>query len=301
MMKRILFLLLHFLISQALANLPEGHLLYPRDRLSIELIGIEPGLSLPAIKRQKNKCEQDLLQNHLCTILRDFHNPTNHLSSTQEFWRSETQFIFFGERHIDQQLQLELSAQLNQLSQDGFDHLALEMFNSSVQAQLDAYVMDFISIEEILLVLSRDWSYQNDGYRVLLETAKSLNMKIIALDDRKKHPINDTFSDDLIRRDQHMVEILKNYLDEKVVIYTGRLHAYKSFSLDGQSPVPTIMSELSKAKPELIMENYFLYTRKSSGLLANLLRLDSAPLIEGVIKIPALKSYIDGVVLSRFP
>jgi hypothetical protein len=298
-MKQVMLFLLFF--NSAWATLPEDHFLFPRDLLAIQLIGIENSMSRSQLKRHRARCLNDLFQNETCSILNDFYNPANHQSSTQSFWNPQTQIIFFGERHIDQQLQQELSAQLINLHQDGFDHLALEMFNSSAQEQIDAYLNNELSIEQILVVLGQDWSYRNEGYRLLLETAKSQGMKIIGIDNRRGNTNKLSFSEDLIRRDIHMASVLSQYLDEKLIVYTGRLHSYHSFSLQGQPVVKTIISELKNYKPGLEIETYFLSIKRSSGLFAKLLQMDNAPIINGVFKSPTLQPYIDGFVLSRYP
>lgn len=216
----------------------------------------------------------------------------------------DTQVLFFGERHLDQGLQIEFSNLLYTLHAKGFLTLAMEMFPKSTQKDLDLYFQGQISLDEIIDVLSKHWAYKKDGYRKILTVAKSLNMKIIGLDDRT-NPLKLDFWPEFYQRDSFMAQNLAHEFmtsNSKIVVYTGSLHSMKSFGDKDYEPTLTqkFKSQLQQHSLDIKTQNFILRNTEVSRPYKALTELNKKYKNQNIIThSEELSLYSDGVIYLR--
>lgn len=186
-----------------------------------------------------------------CAFLSYFKDQAEPLSPAP-FRLIKSKVIYFGETHIYQGSKTALIQLLPTLHESGFDHLGLEMFNSSQQPALDAYAKGEISLPEITMELEKTWTYNSTQYAKILETAKNLGIRIVALDirdDALSHPV---FALTLHHRDLHMAAKIAEALalnpKAKLVAFTGSLHAACAWNLKGGLP----------SQPEILQKEFQL-------------------------------------------
>lgn len=209
--------------------------------------------------------------------------------------------LFFGERHVDYEAQNEFAGILHVLHKQGYNTLAMEMFPASTQDHLDLYSQDQLSLDNLMTVLKEHWNYKNDGYRVILKTAKKLKMRIVGIDDRTK--ISNVFWSDLFYRDDVMAQNLTlEYLasgQQKMVVYTGRLHATKSFGSNPQiqSLSQKLKNNLQSYGLDIHVQNYIFRLVLKGKAYKHLLNLhvqhdDQTTMVSS----DYFKKYIDGTI-----
>lgn len=227
-------------------------------------------------------------------------------SDTGEFNLSQilskaNQVIFFGERHLNIDVQEKMAELIEALSKERIQVLALEMINSRDQEAVDLYLQDDISLEEMKSIFEKGWKYESSGYMKMLEAAKKGGLKVLALDDRPRFNDSD-FSENLIGRDIHMASVLNDYLRQNpthnIIVYSGKLHAFKSLGND--SVADTIADIVKKENPLLRTSHYLMFGRKESSLLRESLKALSLKTENSFVKSEALAPYIDGAIFLNW-
>ncbi len=277
--------------------LPENHLLYPRSAQAIYLTGIEVLATPNQVKRAIEHCEKPVL---LCELISSFKNSSN-LSAVEEYFSNTTaQLVFLGERHINQEIQFSLANLLPIFKKNQFEAIALEMFNHEDQFYLDQFNQGELSIEELEVILKKNWNYSSAGYLAIFQTARELNLKLLALDDRQ-NTTHLNFSDNLIERDRIMARTLQKNLksnpNKKIIVYTGRLHGFQSF--DTQEAL-TISEILKKDRPDLKTESYLFFSYREKSVIPEM-RKALSPYRNLVFKSSELSPYFDGAILLGEP
>jgi uncharacterized iron-regulated protein len=129
--------------------------------------------------------------------------------------------VFIGEHHPNESSRKYVISQLGDLKEKGFTVLALEMFNSKNQELLDRFSKNEASSKDLLMYLKAEWGWRPETYVALLEEAKKLGMKLVAIDDRT--------GGDTPARDQNMAQVLAKLVVEqpetKIVVFSGGIHA----------------------------------------------------------------------------
>lgn len=283
--------------TSALAVGP-AHLLYPRDKAALQIIGIE---GLASSRRVNTLFEQGCFdETFLCDMINQWLSPENHFDRQGPFWSEEAQVLIFGERHISHDVQGRMASMLPMLAREGFTILGMEMFNQSSQPHLDKFNNGELAIDELMEILEGQWFYDLSGYRLIIEQARELGVKLVALDNRE-HGLELTFSEDLIYRDQVMAAaLLQAMMSEastkpRALAYTGRLHAYSKISTRPELLVPTIASRLSHSPLNLKVESYLFLGERERGFLSDL--NDLHPNLQSVFKGEALSPYIHGFIM----
>lgn len=272
--------------------------LAPRDRAALHLTGLIPLTSAKRAKLWLNECPSDtafLQKRKFCEHYLEIKRAK--VSSTQrKFWRPETQLLIFGERHTENENRAFLIQRLEMLGQNGFNTLALEMFNSDAQKQLDQYLAGELSEKTLRDLFQEHWNYPPESYLKLIHLAKSLGMKLLALDNRSLE--QGEFSKDLIRRDKHMAKRISMHLKtnpgDKIAALTGRLHAYKSLSKN-QTPA-TIIEIVQRDYPELEAQSFLMISSREKTAFTVLMK----DLIQGhsmkAISSKSFLPYTDGLI-----
>ncbi len=297
-MKFLLWITL-FLLPTLGHSLAPDHFLYPRDKYALQILGLTPLATLGQVDElaihfeSLHDCED--IPSHLlqaCPLADTWLNKSKHLSTQYPFWETnKTQILFFGERHIDRDSQLRFKSLIPLFAQENFTVLALEMFNSSSQKYLDRFVNYEIDLDEILEILRSQWGYNLEGYGAILKSAREEGLKIIGIDDRNSFT-DASFSDELILRDQHMAEILGHHLDNKIIVYTGRLHAFLSLG----DKTPTVLDFLHENDPNLKAESYLLIGHRERNFWSHLRLIFDYETNINVFKSSKLLPYINGIL-----
>lgn len=204
------------------------------------------------------------------------------------------QVVYFGEVHVDEQSKDFVKDLLPLLKQEGYDTLALEMFEAKDQKILDDYRENLATAEQVKTALKAGWRYDTEPYMRMIEAAHQLGFRFLALD--KRLPGHIDFIPDLVRRDAFMAEQISNHLEKqpssKVVAYTGGLHASCHLAEDGSMPT---QAEILNKKG--IEANCFaLRAKKKSGLYsgaAHFLGLAG----NLFLPLPRNEAYLDGQFL----
>lgn len=182
----------------------------------------------------------------------------------KSLFQSWSQVVYFGEVHLDEQSKDFVKTILPSLKAQGYDTLALEMFEAKDQKILDDFYENRSSLEQVGQALKASWNYDAKPYLRMIEAAHREGMRILALDNRI--PGHQNFIADLIRRDRFMAEQVLLHLQKnpksKVVAYTGGLHAVCRLTEDGSMPTQVEILNASG-----ISANCFtLRAKKKSGL-----------------------------------
>lgn len=249
----------------------------------------------------------------VCSILSPSHEAKPY-STSELYMKVETDAVFFGEGHHDVDSQFEFSEILKQLHGQCYTTLAMEMFPASSQESLDQFFNNEISFEDIMTVFGQHWFYKNkEGYRQIIKTAKSLNMRIIGLDEPKLRNV-DVWKD-ISDRDDFMSDVLadeildrranvftKNPCDTKVVVYAGRKHAVKTFGAglaDGLSQ--KLVNKLQSQNYTIQTENFGLIPFHRSAVYKGILSYDRQLQNSSVIATHDDYSYIMDAIIYVQP
>lgn len=217
------------------ATVDADHLLFPVDQEFIYISGLEGGPSVRGMTKLIARCLEGTATPKDLPLC-EAHDmiASSQIPLTDIAWETlNSKVIFFGERHTDQNIKFFVRDQLASLKSQGITILALEMFNSTSQIYLDAFLSGQLSLSELQKILETQWHYESAGYVALIVEAQRLGLKIIALDDRESVKGLDFFRQ-LNLRDAHMAAHLSETLlknpEARAVALTGRLHAYRAFS-----------------------------------------------------------------------
>lgn len=297
----LLTLILSFLVGLSATALPLAmdHFLYPRDQEILWVSGIEQAIPRRKISQFRQECREGRASSQAeptCFYLSFFEEVSTSLLHGS-FERTQADFLFFGEVHIHSEIAYEMAALLPELRASGYTTLALEMFNESSQPDLDRYLEGTISLDEMVQILSEQWSYQNSGYAELLRVAKEQGFHIVALDHREEidHP---HMSSELELRDEAMVEVILRrkwrFPEEKWIVYSGKLHAYKTQSV--QRRVLTIAERIQQSLPDFSIESYmFARARTHYSTTHDILLAEGAPTEPSLYRLTS--PYLDGFII----
>lgn len=204
------------------------------------------------------------------------------------------QVVYFGEVHVDEQSKDFVKDLLPLLQQEGYDTLALEMFEAKDQKILDDYLDNLATSEQVKTALKAGWRYDSEPYMRMIETAHKLGFRFLALDERL--PGHQDFIPDLVRRDAFMAEQISRHLEKqprsKVVAYTGGLHAACHLAEDGSMPTQVEILE----KKGITANCFTLRAKKKSGLFSGAAQFLG---LTGNLFLPLQRSeaYLDGQFL----
>lgn len=92
--------------------------------------------------------------------------------------------VYIGEFHPIKSAKAELAAHLEDFKKAGFTHLALEMFRKDKQQLLDDFCKDGSCAKDVGKNLDAEWCWRDatGAYLELLEKARKLGFKLVALD-----------------------------------------------------------------------------------------------------------------------
>ncbi len=275
----------------------ENYYLFPRDREVLYLSGVEYNYRFRQIVHGKECLAEQLL---LCEIVREVKEDDYSLNISEALLRAD--LLYIGERHLDQAPKKWVKKLLEE-DNGSIKVLALEMFNSSAQKELDLYNQGLMSDEEIKLILEKDWNYQSSGYMEMISAARSNGTRIIGIDHREELAgLGLDFSSELMERDRLMGEVLNKEistgLDGKMIIYTGKLHAFKSLG----EKVKTVADFVRRQHPELHELHYMSFNLRSKNFLTDLYvsQFNDIRDLEGdFLSTNSLLPYFDGVHFFR--
>ena len=144
----------------------------------------------------------------------------------------DTRVFALGETHNMIGSRIEAVIALDEFYKLGFTHLGIEMLDTSMQKILDKYCVDGTGREEIYSHLDRNFRWivsSADEYMQIIDKAKSLGMKIIALDLPSEQRNVLPREEILRKRDEEMAKRTMDVLNEsdsnKVVTFSGKVHA----------------------------------------------------------------------------
>lgn len=275
------------------------HFLYPRDIDVLHISGIISVQSSGAILRTVERC-QELELSHVQQLTCSYYNDLRDSKSSgeQAFWSQDTSLLFFGERHISLDGQFYFANLLPKLKTEGFDTLALEMFNTRDQKYLDQFLDGEINTVEILEVLTRSWNYHPIGYLEILLAAKDLGLQLLAIDNREvtgRLPVHDR----LEQADIHMADILTQHFNKspesKVIVFTGRLHAYQTLS---QRNLISTIAEMVKLDRDIQSESFLFFDQKEQSIIPTLAKkIQEKTPSKKVFRLNSISPYAQGVIL----
>jgi hypothetical protein len=226
--------------------------LYPRDKESLIMTGVEnPFNKMKHINRMKNLCLDNININHYCSFLLNTKIPFEvEKINLEKILKKETSLFVIGERHLDAFPKILLKSWLGDLqSRYDYTHLALEMFNSSSQKDIDSYLNNEITDLELERILRSQWNYKSTYYMQLIKRAKDLGLGILAIDKRSIGK-GKTLSEALRLRDLEWVKTLKKHFilnkNMKVVLLSGKLHAFEKFSTKNKE-IKTVIEQLQES------------------------------------------------------
>lgn len=254
--------------------------MYPRDWEPLWLLGIERGLSFSGAVRNLENCQRP---EELTTPFRKFHcevyKSSTRAASLVLGYSSENfpSLTFFGETHTLKEGHQFLYKLIKDSPANFFNTLALEMFNSTAQADIDRLIENKASRQQWRELLSRHWSYDLDGYLDIIEASLQKGMHILALDDRRKERglrHDDSFGEDMIYRDQHMAKNLIQYFTanpkHRVLFLTGKLHALKTLGAEQITIREKLTDELALSLTGFRSKHYLLFGLRSTVLFRSL-------------------------------
>jgi len=140
--------------------------------------------------------------------------------------------IFLGERHTTISDKQELVDNLSLMRNAGLTHLAFEMFSASMQGAIDRYYQSGDNRNEIFSYLQDHWGDKGEGvaekYMEIVDTAKNLGIKIIAIDIDSDEYQSKNPSETWVKRNRQWAKLIAEKLEDgeaKVLVYHGSGHA----------------------------------------------------------------------------
>ena len=287
----IAFIILSFFSVLEARTLPVDNFLYPRSWEAMYLAGLEYNYKIKNIVYQKRECDETQL------LLCDITQKVKESDFSEEMDIEDIDLLYIGERHLDQAPKRWVVDIINEFK-GSFSVLALEMFNSSSQEKLDQYFHDQIGDDAIKEVLEEQWGYRSSGYMDMIRTAKSNGIRIIGIDHRDTvKELNLSFSDELRQRDLLMAKVINEELARgsygKMLIYTGKLHAFRSLGED----IITVADYVRKENPTHTAAHYLSFNLKSKNFMTDLYKFlfNDIKKIDGdILSLSSLRPYADG-------
>ncbi len=242
MFSKILFLLFLLIISQntwaqGFDSSPSAN---PLEPISMDLLwnsGIMNKHTLKqGTKRAKECMEKPELNSALCDLVRHIEKNIDSSTPLSELFTARVAYV--GEIHITSQAKVVMIENIKALKAAGYTTLAMEMWNSSAQDTLDNFIKNLTDPTTFETTFHNQWSYNSAPYIEMMNAARDVGVKIIAIDVRDKVDKKQayTFAQELEWRDEKMAENLSVYLnnnpEEKVIVFCGQLHAYTHLTQD---------------------------------------------------------------------
>jgi len=279
-------------------RLPEGHLLAPRDLEPLTLNGIERLGGNNFWKKKLDKCNDNFF--HMACSLKEGILKSK---SSHKFFKEHTfaDMTFFGETHTKPVMQMVFAQLIKNINDKKVRALGLEMFNETSQPMINQYLTNLITLEELIKVLESEWNYKSSGYKEIIKVAKEKGLHIIALDNRPEFRYRG-LGVGLLERDKVMAKNLIDYKtefpDNKIIVYTGKLHAFRSLSEENR--ILTI-SEMVEQTIEGLSRESYLFFEKTSFSPPTVVRNIMQPEIQEdiVIEVSDYRHYIDGLILLK--
>jgi hypothetical protein len=246
--------------------------------------------------------DHDAKKRFMCSVLSS-ESSVRPYQSAGLYLKPSTQVAFIGEGHIDYDTQIEFSKLLRGFYEQGFTTLAMEMFPASTQPALDLFYQGQMTLDQIMNVLSEHWFYKKEGYIEILRQAQALNFKIIGIDDRESFKQNDLWTE-IALRDNFMAQNLADYVDqtrEKVVVYSGKMHAVKSFG-EGYEPglSQKLIRLLQNKNINIETENILFATFRRSYVFREILNADGRYENQSLMAVnPNYKQFADAVIYLK--
>ncbi len=284
------FIILSFFCVIQARTLPVDNFLYPRSWEAMSLAGLEYNYKIKNIAYQRRDCDET--QVFLCEISQK----VKESDFSKEIDIEDIDLLYIGERHLDQAPKRWVVDIINEFK-GSFSVLALEMFNSSSQGKLDQYFLGQISDDAIEEVLEGQWGYESAGYMDMIRTAKSNGIRIIGIDHRDTvKELNLSFSDELRQRDLLMAKVINKELARgsygKMLIYTGKLHAFRSLGKD----IITVADYVRKENPTHTAAHYLSFNLKSKNFMTDLYKFlfnDIRKIDGDILNLSTLRPYAD--------
>ncbi|WP_417334800.1 ChaN family lipoprotein [Halobacteriovorax marinus] len=170
------------------------------------------------------------------------------------YLESRTRILLAGERHTNDQARDIFSESLEDFKRRGGDTLGLEMVESHKQFLLDNFLQKRENSEyELYEYLRVRWQYNTESYMKLITRARSLDLKLLAIDlDKRKrpaetalYPVPPEISKVRAAREAHMAKVLCQAEFQKIVIIIGSFRALDKF-------LPTALRKECYAESESI-------------------------------------------------
>ncbi len=286
------FTILSFICVVQARTLPVDNFLYPRSWEAMSLAGLEYNYKIKNIAYQRRDCDET--QVFLCEITQKVQES----DFSEQIDIEDRDLLYIGERHLDQAPK-KWVVDLIKEHKGKFSVLALEMFNSSSQKDLDRYFVDEIGDDDIKEILEGQWGYKSAGYMEMIRTAKSNGIRIIGIDHRDTvKELNLSFSDELIHRDLLMAKVINQELARgpygKMIIYTGKLHAFRSLGED----IITVADYVRKENPTHKAAHYLSFNLKSKNFITDLYKFlfnDIRKIDGDILSLSTLRPYADGI------
>jgi|GEM_PF-2938248 hypothetical protein len=295
----LLFLSFSAAVTAQAVPLPEQDLFYGRDAETLWING--SALPYPLYRHQEilKSCSLRADSFPACAFLQELraYQPGNFLERAQG-----QDMLFIGESHLSSASRNFVGASLADLQAQGFTTLALEMCDAKDQGRIDAYIEGRISERELFEFFKTTWDYADESYMNLFRRAKALGLKVIGMGERDKIKDIPFGMESLQRMDENFAHFLVAYRDshpsERLVIYAGRQHAFKSLSEEKKEL--SVREEVAALRPNWKTLSVALYGANSydGKYLRNFFGRASD---EAAVYFSPVASYFEGLVFLSAP
>lgn len=221
--------------------------LYPISDKLLWMSGVSSPSTLKSGIRRAQACLETPSNTPLCELTLELQKSAYQSSDISPLFKSTV--LYVGEKHITSEARYFLIRHLQQLRDHGFTTLAMEMWNSSSQADIDLNINSRFNLAWIQENFSKHWSYESSTYIELMTEAHRLGLRILALDSRDTIDSRAmSFAEGILLRDREMADVIAAELqknpEQKIIALTGKFHAYTHLSEQGE--------QLSQ--PELLLQ-----------------------------------------------
>ncbi|MCC6137292.1 MAG: ChaN family lipoprotein [Bdellovibrionaceae bacterium] len=241
------------------------------------------------------QCLSEPTESPLCQLVEHVkNNHSAHVDIAQQF---KSRVVYVGEVHIYNEARDFLIKNMEPIKKAGYTHIAMEMWNSSQQSFVDKFNNEQVTLEQLAPVFSNEWGYKTSEYVDLMCVARKNKIELLALDARDHLPAGLSFMDELNYRDKKMAFVLSEFLKSnpksKVIVLSGRLHAYSRLnSQSEQLSQPEILTGLTQIQPQ----SFTVVGEKEASPLA--FATKALSLKEGFIPLNRDLHYWDGAFVN---
>ncbi|MCB0412601.1 MAG: ChaN family lipoprotein [Bdellovibrionales bacterium] len=284
---------------------------FPQDLEVYWLAGISEEVVRPKeIDHYQVQCFEDpsLAQtDEKCRFLKFFQGITA-TPLNGSFLGEKSDVLIFGDSHMRPEIAHLLASQLADLKTAGFTHFAMEMFNASSQAKIDAYQNGDLSFEQISQVLKKEFNSTREGHLFVLKTANELGFKIVGIEDRteldrirKASDHSWSFSELLNGRDIFMSSNILTWHklepNARWVIFAGNQHSFLKQSMQGH--IKGLIEMIQEGWPEVTFKTYLMMssTNKPARTILELLKRQAT--MKGPYRFEVSHPYFTGYLLTE--